>query len=169
MATQSAQVLQTQPIQQPAPTQTAETQTAQKDETCTFKITDWMRECAAERGMPTVRLWLLELALAERAERRAKKFRSEVPCEGERAKRIEIDGNDHDHTKLRPEDIQRLIFLSEQKEGGEKLTTEALARRMRVSKSTIRRILRQRERLVRPASRPNHGQTWGSLGKWRQP
>ena len=141
------------------------TQPAQtlQEEICAFRIAPWMRECASARGM-TVRLWFLELAFAERAGHRAQQFSATVALKAERAQTIEIAGNDREHTKMRPERVQRLLFLAE----SEGLSAAALAERMGVSKNTVRRILQRRERRVRNAPRSAHGQRWCDSGGGRQ-
>jgi len=118
-----------------------------------------MREGATKRGLPTVRLWFLELGLADRAALRAQKFCT-MPPSGEPEKMmIETNDNDSHRTKLAPQKIQRLLFLYE----AENLSVAALAARMRVSKSTVRRILKGRQRLVPSPPHVRHGV------KWREP
>ena len=61
-----------------------------------------------------------------------------VPERG-KAERIETKDNDHAKTKLRPPQIQRILFLAENE-----MSADAISQRMNVSQKTIRRILAQR-------------------------
>ena len=138
---------------------------------CYIRIVTWIREMASLRGM-TEAGYLIELARADYAEHRVKKLCATAASKAERAERIEIANNDHERTKLRAEDVQRLLFLAE-KTDGERLSTAALALRMGVSKSTVQRILKAREqsavRVPQPRGVPPRGARWGDLGgiKWQ--
>jgi len=142
------------------PAQNLETQTPPK---VVIRINSWIREMAAVRGMSDA-AYLVELARADYAEFRAKRLCATGMRKAEKTVSIKMrDSHDPHRTKLSPEDVQRVLFLAD-KTDSERLSLDALASRMRVSKSTIRRILKAHERLVPSAPRPRHGQRWCDSG-----
>jgi len=103
-----------------------------------------MRECATERGLPTVRLYFLELALADRASRRARTFFCRTPraVTGERIPDI-VGTNGHKRAAPDAEEIQKILWLRE----SQGLTNKAIGLRFGRAETTIVRILAARRKL----------------------
>jgi DNA-directed RNA polymerase specialized sigma24 family protein len=126
-----------------------------------IRLTACIREMAALRGM-TEAQYLAELAFADFAEHRCKKLCENAKYKAAKIERIEMNDADRHRTKLRPEQVQKLLFLAETL----KLPHGLIAERMSISTSTVRRVLMKRERLVpnSPTGLRRHGQVWGGSG-----
>ena len=103
-----------------------------------------IHETASLRSV-TIEHYFEELAEVDTAPLRLQKARSTflLPS-GAPAEKIEASTDNH-RTKLGPGEVQRLIFLAEH------LPVPAIAERMNIGRSTVRRILEQRAQANRTA------------------